>query len=273
LYLHALFVKEPHMGAEFHELQVSLYAEYDRKALLPFLRGSNEYRLEEALKVCEINNLYSEMVFILGRMGNTKQALSLVIEKIGDVKEAIKFIETHNDDELWEDLIEYSMKNPKFVSGLLENIGGHVDPIKLISKIPNGMQIIGLRDRLVKIISDYNLQMSLREGCNLILKADCVDLAERQVRSQKRAFRVEDEVHCASCSGNITMSKASGVAAFWCSHVYHVKCLKLGTAPATPGSTMPSAAPVVPPSEDKLYCILCNSDYAQGKKKKASIVQ
>jgi hypothetical protein len=51
------------------------------------------------------------------------------------------------------------MKNPKFVSGLLENIGAHVDPIKLIKKIPLKMEIVGLRDHLVKIISDYNLQV------------------------------------------------------------------------------------------------------------------
>jgi hypothetical protein len=77
------------------------------------------------------------MVFILGRMGNTKQALALIIEKIGDVKEAIDFINNHNDKELWEDLINHAMKSPSFVSGLLEHIGGHVDPIKLIKKYPH----------------------------------------------------------------------------------------------------------------------------------------
>jgi hypothetical protein len=51
------------------------------------------------------------------------------------------------------------MQNAKFVSSLLEHIGAYVDPIQLIKRIPNGMEIIGLRDRLVKIISDYNLQV------------------------------------------------------------------------------------------------------------------
>ena len=41
------------------------------------------------------------------------------------------------------------------------------------------MEIIGLRDRLVKIIYDYNLQTSLKEGCNKILKADCKILATK----------------------------------------------------------------------------------------------
>lgn len=56
-------------------------------------------------------------------MGNNKQGLLLLIEKIGDVKQAIEFIETQNDEELWDDLIDYSMKHPKFVSDLLEHIG------------------------------------------------------------------------------------------------------------------------------------------------------
>ena len=34
--------------------------------------------------------LYPEMVFILGRMGNAKQALKLIIDKLGDVAQAIE---------------------------------------------------------------------------------------------------------------------------------------------------------------------------------------
>ena len=34
-----------------------------------------------------------------------------------------------------------------------------IDPKRLINRIPMGMHIEGLRDRLVKIISDYNLQV------------------------------------------------------------------------------------------------------------------
>jgi hypothetical protein len=79
---------------------------------------------------------------------------------------AINFIEAQNDDDLWEDLIDYSMKNPVFVSDLLEHIGAYVDPVKLIKRIPEGMQIVSLRDRIVKIISDYNLQV-LVKSCHL----------------------------------------------------------------------------------------------------------
>ena len=46
-----------------------------------------------------------------------------------------------------------------FITGLLNSIGTHVDPIILIHRIQTGMEIPGLRDSLVKILQDYNLQV------------------------------------------------------------------------------------------------------------------
>ena len=46
-----------------------------------------------------------------------------------------------------------------FITGLLNSIGTHVDPIILIRRIQTGMEIPGLRDSLVKILQDYNLQV------------------------------------------------------------------------------------------------------------------
>lgn len=49
--------------------------------------------------------------------------------------------------------------SPAFITGLLNNIGTHVDPILLIHRIKEGMEIPNLRDSLVKILQDYNLQV------------------------------------------------------------------------------------------------------------------
>lgn len=42
---------------------------------------------------------------------------------------------------------------------LLNNIGTHIDPLLIINQIPKGMEIPGLRDALVKILHDYQLQV------------------------------------------------------------------------------------------------------------------
>jgi vacuolar protein sorting-associated protein 41 len=70
------------------------------------------------------------MVFLLGRMGNNRQALTLIIERLGDVNrvclpcvefisrythslvQAIDFAKEQNDDDLWEDLLKYSETRP-----------------------------------------------------------------------------------------------------------------------------------------------------------------
>ena len=61
---------------------------------------------------------------------------------------------------------------------LLDHIGGYVNPLRLIRRIPEGMAIARLRDRIVQIVADFRTQTSLREGCNTILHTDCVLLAQ-----------------------------------------------------------------------------------------------
>jgi hypothetical protein len=67
-------------------MQVTLYAEYDYSQLMGYLRASNYYSLEKAYEVCQGRDFVPEMVFLLGRMGNSKQALMLIIERLGDVQ-------------------------------------------------------------------------------------------------------------------------------------------------------------------------------------------
>jgi hypothetical protein len=42
-------------------------------------------KFPQAYQVCNERDLVLEMVFLLGRMGNSKQALTLIIERLGDV--------------------------------------------------------------------------------------------------------------------------------------------------------------------------------------------
>lgn len=111
-YLDALFQKDPQAGAAFHELQVALYAQFDYAKLMPFLRQSSRYPLEKALAECRRRDLIPETVYLLGRLGNAKEALQLIIDRLGDVNFAIEFVKENNDQHLWNDLIEYSMKKP-----------------------------------------------------------------------------------------------------------------------------------------------------------------
>lgn len=61
---------------------------------------------------------------------------------------------------------------------LLDHIGGYIDPLRLVRRIPEGMLIERLRDRLVTIVADFRNQTSLRQCCSALLQKDCTSLAE-----------------------------------------------------------------------------------------------
>lgn len=86
MYLDALASKDPHSAFEYSDDLVDLYAEYDYPRLLDCLRASTSYNLERAYDICKKRDYVPEMVFLLGRMGNNKQALMLIIERLGDVQ-------------------------------------------------------------------------------------------------------------------------------------------------------------------------------------------
>ncbi|GAA5908809.1 Vps41p [Sporobolomyces salmoneus] len=188
LYLDALFDKDPHLAFDYSDLQVDLYAEYNASKLMDFLRASNYYSLERAYKICDSRDLVPEMVFLLGRMGDNKRALNLIIERLGDVQRAIDFAKEQNDNDLWEDLLRYSETKPRFIRGLLENVGAEIDPLRLIRRIKNGLEIPGLKPALIKILQDFNLQLSLMEGCKSILYSDCRHLTLSLHDSQTTGF-------------------------------------------------------------------------------------
>ena len=92
-------------------------------------------------------------------MGNSKDALELILSQLRDITRAIDFCKEQNDPDLWTLLINYALDKPEFITSLLQNIGTHVDPSILIRQIKLGLQIPGLRDSLVCILQDYNLQV------------------------------------------------------------------------------------------------------------------
>ena len=106
----------------------------------------------------------------------------MVINDVGDLDAAIKFVKERDEDPLWKDLITRGVKDAAFTGKLLEHVGTHVDPLVVIDRIPDGMEIPGLRDKLVKIIKDYNAQTSLSEGCAKILTSDNLGLCKQQAR-------------------------------------------------------------------------------------------
>ena len=97
---------------KYHGTLVRLYADYSRDKLLPLLRRSDNYPIQQALDICSQRQFYPEMVYLLGRIGNMSEALALMTRELNDMESAIAFCQEHDDEELWNDLINYSLDKP-----------------------------------------------------------------------------------------------------------------------------------------------------------------
>lgn len=120
-----------------------------------------------------------------------KRALYLIIDRLGDVSRAISFAKDLDDPDLWEDLLNYSMDKPRFIRGLLEEVGTAIDPITLVRRIPEGMEIEGLREGLKHIMKEHEIQYSISEGVARVLRSE-VAAAQSTLRSgQRRGIKFE----------------------------------------------------------------------------------
>lgn len=230
-YLDALFHVDPLLATDYSDLHVDLFAEFDRKRLMEYLRASDTYSLAKAYKICSDADFVSEMVYLLGRMGDNKKALFLIIDRIGDVQRAIDFAKEQNDHDLWEDLLLYSESRPAFIRGLLDNVGSEIDPIRLIRRIRNGLEIEGLKESIIKILHDFNLQISLIEGCRSILANDCRDLSRMYYVSQTAGALGDSSLKCEKCGlkldepvGEEELVNEISVM-FLCRHTFHAWCV------------------------------------------------
>ncbi|KAH8053157.1 hypothetical protein JL722_9824 [Aureococcus anophagefferens] len=70
--------------------------------------------LTEAYDACAAQEapLYDEMVWVLGKTGKTAEALALLLDKIGSVKRAVRFVEAH-DRSLWSTLIRHALRDAR----------------------------------------------------------------------------------------------------------------------------------------------------------------
>jgi hypothetical protein len=214
-----------------------------------------------------------------------KRALYLIIDRLADVSQAICFAKEQNDTDLWEVLFDYSMDKPRFIRGLLEEVGTAINPITLVRRIPEGLEIEGLRDGLSRIIKEHDIQHSISHGVAKVLRGE-VALAQNTLRSGQRkavkfdvvrkpvdhiAISVSDVPtnlpdtsasktakdfsehthkepetgHCVGCHEPFSESETETLVGFACGHVFHLSHLL-----SYKGNANPSTPPEVELDED-----------------------
>ncbi|PBP17350.1 WD domain-containing protein, partial [Diplocarpon rosae] len=180
-----LILESKSLVDELADLAVHLFALYDRDLLMDFLKSSTYYSFETATQECKDRDFIPELVYLYSKTGQPKRALYLIIERLRDVSQAISFCKTQDDTDLWDSLLDYSMDKPRFICGLLEEVGTAIDPITLVRRIPEGLEIEGLREGLSRMIKEYEIQYSISSGVARVLRGE-VSLAQTTLRSGQR---------------------------------------------------------------------------------------
>ncbi|KAK4238788.1 hypothetical protein C8A03DRAFT_33185 [Achaetomium macrosporum] len=176
---------------QFADLTVHLFAVYDQSLLMDFLKTSTAYAFEKAAQECEALNYIPELVYLYSKTGQTKRALYLIIDRLADVSRAIAFAKEQDDPDLWEDLLTYSMDKPRFIRALLEEVGTAINPITLVRRIPEGLEVEGLREGLKHIMKEHEIQYSICEGVARVLRSE-VAAAQGLLRAgQRRGVKFE----------------------------------------------------------------------------------
>lgn len=206
-YLDRLIHRDPATGATYHDLLFDLYSTYAPDKLVPLLRQSNFIQLDKALEVCRKRNLTQAIVFILGRMGNTHEALRIITDQTDDINAAIEFCKEHGDADLWSELMDISVCKPQLLSTLLREVSTYAtDPISLIARIPEGLVVPELMSSLVRILQDYRLQVTLEDGCRRVLYSDCYNLLAKLTKMRTRAFASRGNSLCQGCQRAVNTS-------------------------------------------------------------------
>lgn len=193
-------------------------------------------------------------MYLYSKTGQMKRALYLIIDRLKNVHKAIEFAKEQDDTDLWDDLLNYSMDKPSFIRGLLEQAGTAIDPIRLVRRIPEGLEIQGLREGLTHMMKEHEIQYSISSGAARVLRSE-VATAQNDLRTRQRkgvrfevVVKSKDHVdveanvpqgpdegehrhmepqpgHCAQCHDPFTEYEMETLLGYACGHVYHVSHL------------------------------------------------
>lgn len=72
---------------------------------------------------------------------------------------------------------------------MLDHVAILGDPRRVVSRIPPGLEVEGLRDRLVGILGDSRGAEKLWAGCHAVMRRDVQELSRRRLKEARRAYR------------------------------------------------------------------------------------
>lgn len=152
-----------------------------------------------------------ELAFIIEHFGtgtieDAKQVLHLYLRGAKNLHMAVAFAERNEfSNVLWDMLVEHATPDPSSdadqnsafgaLFGSLLEAAAHTgsDLSSLVSRIPEGMSIEGLRPKLISAITDYHYKVKIHEHVNSMLVDDKISVLRELNHMLRRGKRMESE--------------------------------------------------------------------------------
>ncbi|CAL2050082.1 unnamed protein product [Caenorhabditis brenneri] len=217
-------------GMEFADKAVQLYAEYEPRKLLPFLRKNANYNVNKARKLCADKKMVEETIYLLAKCGNHYDAVKMMVREYGNIEKVIAYCKDQNDPDLWIHLLGVVAEFPSHFSQLIIEASNCLDPLLIMDKLPIDVDIPNLSEALEKLLTDYTNHAELKQCCYESQLADVTALSKGLLSSAARATEVNMFTKCSLCdqiinnSTHETGKKFTEIKVFKCGHIFHMSC-------------------------------------------------
>lgn len=178
LYLQKMSTVDPFLVESYETEMVELFADFDRSQLLTYLKRKQNYNIDKVMEIMKQRNFNNELVYLLGKIGRSKEAMYLIVEKMDDPKQAIEFATEQKSEELWSIFLEYGINKPNFIKVLIEYTGILFDP-QILKKIPESVEIEDLKNSLIRITRDNELTLSIHKSILQILENEAIEISDQ----------------------------------------------------------------------------------------------
>jgi hypothetical protein len=224
--LHELTACSVSTTFEYHQLLADLYLRHDPSRLLGLVKNRQVSCLnwKRLLTDTRERKMFAEMVYIVGRTGNDKEAVRIALRCLKDVRLAIRYAEDTNDPTLWQDIENCVTQSSQLVGDFLAASEGHFNPGDFLRRIPvpNRLEVPDIGGRLSRVLDSSRVDRNIAESYLGALEEDEFKIFSKQLLKLRRGMRIlpEHAETCATCNGTVQ----DEMFVSQCGHVSHRPC-------------------------------------------------
>nr|XP_006819234.1 PREDICTED: vacuolar protein sorting-associated protein 8 homolog [Saccoglossus kowalevskii] len=238
---------------EVQEKYIELMCKYNISNVYHYIRNTDNYRLEETLKVCE-----NKQIYLLEQAGDVHGAFGIMLEKLQNKVRLFMELVTQND--------EGQAEFKELTKHVLNSMMGYIALPAILQKTMqdptySSGKFGDMKELILGMLDTYNYEKTLLKTTNNLLNHDLHGSLVNLTMAVNKGLAAKDD-NCHVCSKPHTDQDQQSVCIFSCGHAYHTLCLlSVGSCTMIDG-------------QQHWFCYQCNTNKRRGvKDRKKSLTQ